>query len=129
MEKELTLEALETLETLIEKDHKIFDKALEKADELAQKEPDDPKKWAFVKSHIDDVYYDYVYKYDLIPNLENDVEWYGYENMYYWLHSISNASPEQIVQEAAKDYHAEDWTEYSTDQISDDSMEYIRPLW
>lgn len=129
MEKKATLASLESLEALIKKGHKIFDKALEKADELAQKEPDDPKKWSFVKCHIGDAYYDFVWKYDLILNLENDVDWYGYENVYDWLNSILNASTDQIVQEAAKDYHAEDWTEYSADEIGDDSMEYLRPLW
>lgn len=123
------LKDVKTLEMLIEKDHKIFNDALKKVDKLAQNKPDDPKKWEFGKCHINDAYYDYVWKYDIYQNLENDVNWYGYETVRDWLIAILNAGPDHIVQEAIKDYRAEDWTDYSVDQINDDSMEFLRPLW
>lgn len=125
----MDLETIKKLVMLIEKDNKIFNDALKKVDKLAQNEPDDPKKWEFVKCHINDVFYDYVLKYNIIQNLENDVNWYGYEAVRDWLSAILNAGPDRIVQEAIKDYHAEDWAEYSVDQIGDDSMEFLRPLW
>lgn len=40
----LTLENVKTLGTLLKEDHEIFDKALEKVDKLAEKDPGDPKK-------------------------------------------------------------------------------------
>lgn len=125
----MDLKDVKTLEMLIEKDHKIFNDALKKVDKLAQNKPDDPKKWEFVKCHINDAYYDYVWKYDITQNLENDVNWYGYETVLDWLSAILDAGPDRIVEEAIKDYRAEDWTEYSVDQIGDDSMDFLRPLW
>lgn len=125
----MDLESSKKLEMLIEKARKIFNEALKKVDELAQKEPDDPKKWEFVKCHINDVYYDYVERYDISSNLVNDINWYGYEAVCDWLSAISSAGPNHIVQEAIKDYNPEDWAEYSVDQINDDSMEFFRPLW
>lgn len=124
----MDLESLQMLKMLIEKDHKIFNEALKKVDKLAQKQPGDPKKWEFVKCRINDVYYDYVKKYDIVQNLENDVKWYGdeairdwlkwysYEELRGWrdwygyeavrdrLRAILNAGPDHIVQEAIKDY-------------------------
>lgn len=125
----MDLESSKKLEMLIEKDRKIFNEALKKVDKLAQKEPDDPKKWEFVKCHINDVYYDYIERYDILSNLENDIHWYSYETVHDWLSAILSAGPDRIVQEAIKDYNPEDWAEYSVDQINDDSMEFFRPLW
>ena len=120
---------LEILEKLIEKDAKIFDSSLEKVNELAKKYNDDPKKWEFVKCHICDVFYDYVVKYYLIQNLENDVRWYGFKVVYGWLKAIENVDPDCIVKEAIKDYDPTDWLDCSVDEIGDYSMEYFRPLW
>lgn len=125
----LTLENVKTLGTLLKEDHEIFDKALEKVDKLAEKDPGDPKKWEFVRCHINDAYYDCVRKYDLLPNLENDIEWYGYEEVCGWLEAIRQTGSNRIVKEAIKDYHPKDWADYSVDEINDDSMEYFRPLW
>ena len=119
---------LEILEELIEKDRKIFDTALERVDELAKKE-DNPKKWEFVKCHINDVYYDYIERYDIFSNLKNDLRWYGFKEVYGWLKSIENVDPDCIVKEAIKDYTPTDWLGCSVDEIGDFSMEYFRPLW
>ena len=129
MMETLTLEEVKTLGTLLKEDHEIFNKALEKVDKLEKKDPDDPKKWEFVRCHINDAYYDCVWKYDLLPNLENDIGWYGYEEVCGWLEAIRQAGPNRIVKEAIKDYHPKDWADYSVDEIGDDSMEYFRPLW
>lgn len=120
---------LEILEELIEKDHKIFDTALEKVDELTKKDHDNPKKWEFVKCHINDVYYDYIGRYDILSNLENDVRWYGFKVVYGWLKAIENVDPDRIVKEAIKDYNPKDWKNCSIDEIGDFSMEYFRPFW
>lgn len=117
------------LEALIEKDRKIFDTALERVDELAKKDRNDPKKWEFVKCHINDVYYDYIGRYDIFSNLENDVRWYGFKVVYGWLKAIENVDPDCIVKEAIKDYNPTDWLDCSVDEIGDFSMEYFRPLW
>lgn len=125
----MNLEDVKTLGMLIKQDKKIFDKALKKVDKMAKKDPDDPKKWEFVRCHIGDAYYDCVWKYDILENLENDVNWYGFEEVCGWLEAIQNAGPDRIVKEAIKDYHPKDWADCSIDEIGDESMEFLRPLW
>lgn len=125
----MNLEEAKTLGMLINQDKEIFEQALKKVDKMAKKDPDDPKKWEFVRCHINDVYYDCVWKYDLLPNLENDVNWYGYKEVCGWLEAIQNAGPDHIAKEAIKDYNPKDWADCSIDKIGDESMEFFRPLW
>lgn len=125
----LTLEETKTLGMLLKEDHEIFKEALTKVEELAMNDPSDPKKWEFVRCHINDAFYDCVWKYDLLPNLKNDLNWYGYKEVCDWLTAIKEAGADYIVKEAIKDYHPEDWVDCSVEEINDDSIEYFRPLW
>lgn len=125
----MNLKEAKTLGILINQDKEIFEQALKKVDKMAKKDPDHPKKWEFVKCHINDAYYDCVWKYDLLPNLENDVNWYGFEEVCGWLEAIQDAGSDHIVNEAIKDYNSKDWVDCSIDEIGDDSMEFFRSLW
>lgn len=120
---------LEILETLIKKDRKIFEQALEKVAQFEKKDHSDLKKWEFVKCHINDVYYDYIERYDIFSNLENDLNWYGFNEVYGWLKAVENAGADRIVKEAIKDYAPSDWLDCPLDEIGYGSMEYFRPLW
>lgn len=120
---------LEILEALIKKDRKIFEQALEKVAQFEKKDHSDLKKWEFVKCHINDVYYDYIERYDIFSNLENDLNWYGFGKVYGWLKAVENAGADRIVKEAIKDYDPSDWLDFPLDEIGYGSMEYFRPLW